>query len=127
MPISKDRFEEIRNEENGGVGSVRGTDPAKILNFLREHADKAFTQDENAKWTDAKQTTVQLTLVRLWERGRVDHHGNYWRISDHDQSVDAATGHAGTTLAAHEDDDETPWRRDWNEIAVDPREHRSER
>ncbi len=124
MPISKDRFEEIGQEDNNGP--TPETNPARILSFLREHADKAFTQSEIAARTDVKAGSVGPTLVRLRERGRVDHHGTYWRVSDHDLSVDAASTHSGATLDAHEDEDETPQMGEWEAHAVDPRTHRDE-
>lgn len=123
MPISQDRFEELGDD---GDGPTPGTNAAKILEFLRANADKAFTQSEIAAATEVTPGSVGPTLVRLRERGRVDHRGKYWRVSDHDQSVDAATGHAATALAARERDDETPAMDDWQEHAVDPRDHRDE-
>lgn len=123
MPISKDRFEEIEGDSDG---PRPGTNAAKILAFLRKHSEKAFTQTEIADATDVKAGSVGPTLVRLRDRGRVDHQANYWRVSDHDQRVDAATGHSSTALAAREDDDETPQMETWQDHAVDPREHRDE-
>lgn len=125
MPISNDRFEEMGN---GGDGDdlTPGTNAAKILEFLRQHPDKAFTQSEIAEKTGVKTGSVGPTLVRLRDRGRVDHRGNYWRVSDHDRSIDAATGHTVATLSAHEGDDETPQMEMWQEHAVDPRIHRDE-
>ncbi len=121
MPISKERFE---NLDDDGDGLRPGTNAAKILRFLREHSDQAFTQGEIAEETDVKPGSVGPTLVRLRDCGRVDHRGTYWRISEHDQSVDAATEHAGSVLASRESDDETPRMAEWQEHAVDPRERR---
>jgi transcription initiation factor IIE alpha subunit len=119
MPISADRFEEIDNEE----GQPRPeTNAARILEFLEEHAHEAFTQTEIAEATKVKRGSVGPTLVRLRERGRVDHRGQYWRISDHDRSVDAATIHASEVAASHE---EAPFEYDeWQQYAADPREQR---
>ena len=119
MPISADRFEEINDD---GADPRPGTNADKILTFLEEHADQAFTQTEIAEATDVKRGSVGPTLVRLREHGRVDHRGRYWRISDHDRSIDAATAHASDVAASHE---ETPFEYDeWQEYAVDPREQR---
>lgn len=123
MPISKDQFEEIGDDEDGPAPE---TNAARILEFLQAHPDKAFTQSEIAQATEVKTGSVGPTLVRLRERGRVDHRGKYWRVSDHDRSVDATTGHAAATLAARETDEETPWMEEWQEHAVDPRDHRDE-
>lgn len=125
MPISKDRFEELKNDKDGN-DPTPGTNAAKILEFLRNHPDKAFTQSEIADQTDVKPGSVGPTLVRLRERGRVDHRGNYWRVSDHDESVEATTGHAASVLTTRERDEETPQMEEWQEHAVDPREYRDE-
>jgi hypothetical protein len=123
MPISKDRFEEIGDSDDG---PTPGTNAAKSREFLRTHPEKAFTQSEIADATNVKSGSVGPTLVRLRERGRVEHRGNYWAVSDHDEGVDAATGHAAAALAAREADEETPEMDEWQEHAVDPRDHRDE-
>lgn len=123
MPISKDRFEEIGDGEDG---PTPGTNAAEILGFLRDHPDKAFTQSEIADATEVKAGSIGPTLVRLRERGRVDHRGKYWRVSDHDQSLDATARHASAALAERETDEETPEMAEWQEHAVDPRDHRDE-
>lgn len=119
MPISADRFEAIDDEDDG---PSPGTNAYEILTFLRQHADKAFTQSEIVEATDVTAGSVGPTLVRLRERGRVDHRGKYWRISDYERSVDAAVSHADAVAASHEDD---PFPDDeWQDHAVDPRERR---
>ncbi len=120
MPISTDRFEEL--PEDRGAGPAPGTNAAEILSFLRDNPEKAFTQSEIAAETDVKPGSVGPTLVRLRERGRVDHRGTYWRVSDHDRSVDAATDLSAATASRREGDDETPSYDEWQEHAVDPRE-----
>jgi len=124
VPISKDQFEEM---SEGGDEPAPGTNAAKILDFLRDHPDEAFTQSEIADATEVKAGSVGPTLVRLRERGRVDHRGTYWRISDHDRSLDAAVGHATDALASRETDGETPRMSEWRDHAVDPRERRDDR
>ncbi len=123
MPISNDRFEELGSKESTLTPE---TNAARILDFLRVHPDKAFTQSEIAAKTEVKSGSVGPTLVRLRERGRVDHRGTYWRVSDHERSLDASTGHAATVSAYRETDDETPVMADWQEHAVDPRTTRDE-
>lgn len=120
MPISADRFEAI----DDGDGPSSGTNAARILAYLREHPDRAFTQSEIADETEVTAGSVGPTLVRLRERGRVDHRGNYWRVSDHDRSLDAAASQGAATLAERETEEETPEMAAWQEHAVDPREHR---
>lgn len=119
MPISAERFEELDGDDPSP-----GTHAASILTFLRAHPDKAFTQSEIAAETDLKQGSVGPTLVRLRDRGRVDHRGHYWRVSDHERSLDAASAHASDALAEREGDAETPRMEAWQDHAADPREHR---
>lgn len=123
MPISKDQFEEMGDDGNG---PTPGTNAATILDFLRDNPDKAFTLSEIADETGIKRGSVGPTLVRLRKQGRVDHRGKYWRVSDHEQGIDAATNHAATALSSRETDDETPQIEEWQEHAVDPRDHRDE-
>ena len=118
VPISTDQFEDL---PESGDGPRPGTNAAEILEFLRRYSDRAFTQSEIAAETDVKPGSVGPTLVRLRERGRVDHRANYWRISDHERSVDAATAHAAASASRHEDD-EVPSYEEWQAHAVDPRE-----
>lgn len=124
MPITGDRFEELDGDEE--EGPTPGTNAATILSFLREHPDKAFTQSEIAEATDVTAGSVGPTLVRLRERGRVDHRGTYWRVSDHDRSVDASAGQAAAAMAEREAEEETPRMAAWQEHAVDPRDQRDE-
>jgi len=124
VPISKDQFEEMSDD---GDDSAPGTNAARIREFLRDRPDEAFTQSEIADATEVKAGSVGPTLVRLRERGRVDHRGTYWRISDHDRSLDAAAGHATAALASRETDEETPRMSEWGDHAVDPRERRDDR
>lgn len=125
MPINQDRFEELGGD-SGEDSPTPGTNAAKILSFLRSHPDKAFTQSEIASETGVKTGSVGPTLVRLRERGRVDHRGKYWRVSDHDEAVSAATGHAAAAIAVRETDGERPQMNEWQAHAVDPRNHRDE-
>lgn len=110
MPISKDRFEAMDDE---GDRPTPGTNAAKILQFLRTHPDKAFTQSEITDGTGVTPGSVGPTLVRLREAGRVDHRGTYWCISDQERTMDGATGHTSTSMTADEGPDDTPTLDDW--------------
>lgn len=125
MPIGADRFEEMGGERDEDTPTP-GTNEATILEFLRAHPEQAYTQSEIAEATEVKAGSVGPTLVRLRDRGRVDHRGTYWRVSDHDRSVDVAPGHAAAALAGRESEGETPLMETWKEHAVDPRDHRDE-
>jgi transcription initiation factor IIE alpha subunit len=124
VPISSDRFDEIGDTNDSSLSPE--TNAAKVLAFLRTHRNKAFTQSEIADETDVKRGSIGPTLVRLRETGRVDHRGHYWRISDHEESVETATGHTSTTLSVRESHEETPQMKEWKDNAVDPRTHRDE-
>lgn len=119
MPISTDRFERI--DEDADAPSP-GTNADEILSFLGANDDKAFTQSEIAEATGVKRGSVGPTLVRLRESGRVDHRGKYWRISDHERSLEDAVGQSGAVAASYEA--ESFEYDEWREHAVDPREHR---
>lgn len=119
MPISTDQFEQLDDEVDSPSA---GTNADKILSFLDANAEKAYTQSEIAEATGVKRGSVGPTLVRLRESGRVDHRGTYWRISDHERSLDAAVGHTDGAAASHET--ETLDFDAWQEHGVDPRENR---
>jgi len=125
MPISKDQFEEI-DEDESGTKPTPGTNPAKVLDFLRANPSEAFTRSEISEATGIPDGSIGPTLVRLREQGRVDHRGHYWRVSDHEESIGAATNHASSVLEAREDDEETPNMDEWQDNAEDPREKRNE-
>jgi hypothetical protein len=109
MPISGDRFEDIDDE-----GPTPGTNAHAILSFLASNPEQAFTQSEIAAATDVTRGSVGPTLVRLRERGRVDHRGTYWRVADAaTESADAATESADAAAepadaAAEPADDDGP-------------------
>lgn len=118
MPIGADQFEDIDDEAD----LQPGTNGYEIVSFLASNPEQAFTQSEIAAEIDVPRGSVGPTLVRLREDGRVDHRGTYWRISDHERSVRAASDHAGATAASRET--ESFDYESWQEHAVDPREFR---
>jgi hypothetical protein len=118
MPISADQFDKIDDDS----GPTPGTNAHEILSFLESHLDLAFSQSEIAETTGVTRGSLGPTLVRLREAGRVDHRGNYWRVSDHVQSVDAAMGHAAEVAASHEN--ESMAYDEWQDHAVDSRKDR---
>ena len=94
----------------------------EILSFLDEHADKAFTQGEIAKSTSVTSGSIGPMLVRLRDRGRLEHKGKYWRSSDDVQSLDAAVTH-GDAVATSRENERSAYD-EWQDHAVDPREQR---
>lgn len=82
MPISIDRFED---EPADILDLQEGTQPYRILHFLAEHSDQAFTQREIHEATDIKRGSVGAVLSRLEDRGLVRHRGRYWAITEDDR------------------------------------------
>lgn len=119
MPIGADRFEAI---DDDGDEPGPGTNAQAILSVLRAHPETAFTRSEIADATDVPVNSVGPTLVRLRDRGHVDHRGQYWRVSDHDRGLDAAVDQSAATAAARES--ESFDRESWRAHAVDPRDER---
>ena len=82
MPIGIDRFEE---EPADVLDLQEGTQPYRILRFLAEHSDQAFTQTEVHEATGIKRGSVGAALSRLEDRGLVRHRGRYWAIGKDDR------------------------------------------
>lgn len=82
MPIGIDRFED---EPTAALDLEEGTQPYRILRFLAEHDDQAFTQGELYEATGIKRGSVGAVLSRLGDRGLVRHRGRYWAIADDDR------------------------------------------
>ena len=79
MPIEIDAFEtatedELREPTNG----------ERVLRFLLDHRDKAFTPVEIAEGAEVKRNSVGTVLRRLEDRDLVRHKGDYWAIGEED-------------------------------------------
>ena len=82
MPINIDRFD----DEPGDVLDLQeGTQPYRLLQFLAEHSDQAFTQTELHEATGIKRGSVGAVLSRLEDRSLVRHRGRYWAIGKDDR------------------------------------------
>ena len=83
MEISSVGDSDHFDEEPADVLDLKeGTHPYRILQFLAENDDQAFTQTEIHEATDIKRGSVGAALSRLEERGLVRHHGRYWAIGE---------------------------------------------
>jgi predicted transcriptional regulator of viral defense system len=82
MPIGIDRFEA---GTDGVLDVTEGSQPYRILQFLAEHDDQAFTQTELHEATGIKRGSVGAVLSRLEDRGLVRHRGRYWAIATDDR------------------------------------------
>lgn len=78
MPISMDDFEETDRD----ALDIRGGNKRKILAYLLENDDNAFTAAEIADATDVSENSVSPVLSRLRAEGLVRHRGRYWAITD---------------------------------------------
>ena len=94
VPISIDRFDEEPTEV---LDLQEGTQPYRVLRFLAEHNEQAFTQTEIHEATDIKRGSVGAVLSRLEDRGLVRHRGRYWAIGTDDRLASyAAQTQAGS-------------------------------
>lgn len=76
MPISIDEF------ESGETPGADLSTAERVVGFLAENDDKAFTRGEIAEALDADPNTVGTNLSRLKKRGLVRHRDRYWAITD---------------------------------------------
>ena len=100
MPISIDDFDE---EPADALDLNEGTQPYRILQFLAENNDQAFTQTEIHEATDIKRGSVGAVLSRLEDRGLVRHRGRYWAIAADDRLATYAA-QRGASSASTDDD-----------------------
>lgn len=118
MPIPKDEFESIENEDTPDLSS--DTTQGKIYGFLLRNADRAFRQREIVDAVDVPEGSVGPTLKRLEESGLVEHRGRFWAVSDAEHAVASAGVLSAATADATDGgfgDDEI---EEWMETAVDP-------
>ena len=88
MPIDIDTFTEASTEELSGI-----TNAEKVIRFLYQNRDKAFTPSEIAEGTGVKKTSISTVLRRLKEREFVQHKGDYWALGDEERVQDAYRFH----------------------------------
>lgn len=101
MPIDIGRFNEASME---ALDIREGTQPHRILLFLAENHDQAFTQTEIHEATDIKRSSVGAVLSRLQDRGLVRHKGRYWAIAEEDRLASYAAqtnASSGSTTDAY--------------------------
>ena len=88
MPIDIETFTQASNEELTEV-----TNAEKVVRFLAQNNDKAFTPAEIAAGTDVKRTSISTVLRRLKNRQLVQHKGDYWAIGEEERVRDAFQFH----------------------------------
>lgn len=100
MPIEIDRFDEKPED----IFSLQeGSQPYRILEFLAENDDKAFTQTEIAERTGIKRGSVGAALSRLDDRGLVRHKGRYWAIAEDDRLASYAAQQGASSASTRDD------------------------
>ena len=100
MPINIDQFDDEPTEV---LDIQEGTQPSRVLKFLAEHDDQAFTQTEVHEATGIKRGSVGAVLSRLEDRGLVRHRGRYWAIGEDDRLASYAA-QTGASSASTTDD-----------------------
>jgi DNA-binding IclR family transcriptional regulator len=100
MPINIDRFDEEPTEV---LYLQEGTQSYRILQFLAEHDDQAFTQTEIHEATEIKRGSVGAVLSRLEDRGLVRHRGRYWAIGEDDRLASYAAQTQASSASTTDD------------------------
>lgn len=117
MPISIDQFE---SETEDTLDITEGTQPYRILTFLAERPDQAFTQTEIHEETGINRGSVGAVLSRLEDRGLVRHKGTYWAIGDDDRLASfAAQRLSRKSLAKHYGSDRYAENNGWEDELPD--------
>jgi len=114
VPIDIDTFESTPPER---LRSDEETNADRVMRFLAEHPDQAFTQSEIRDATGVKAGSISVVLSRLEDRDLVRHKGNYWALGE-DEAVAAYTGMLESTRAANERSGEEDMA-EWLEHVVD--------
>lgn len=100
MPINIDQLDEEPSEV---LSLKEGTHPSRILTFLAENDDQAFTQTEIHEATGIKRGSVGAALSRLEDRGLVRHRGRYWAIGEDDRLASYAAQTKASSASTTDD------------------------
>lgn len=100
VPIRIDDFED---QPDAALDLQEGTQPYRILAFLADHEEQAFTQSDLHEATGITRGSVGAVLSRLEDRGLVRHRGRYWAIGEDDRLA-AFAAQAGASSTSATDD-----------------------
>lgn len=100
MPIGIDEFDD---EPDAVLDLEAGGNPARIVRFLADHDDQAFTQTEIHERTGIPRGSVGTTLSRLEARGLVRHRGRYWAIAEDDRLASYAAQQGASSGSTTDD------------------------
>jgi len=118
MPIPKDEFDSIEDEDTPDLSS--DTTQGRIYRFLLRNAERAFRQREIIDAVGVPEGSVGPTLRRLEDHGLVEHRGRFWAVSDAEHAVATAGALSAAAVDATDGgfgDDEI---EEWMETAVEP-------
>lgn len=100
MPIAIDDFESQPEEL---LDLDKGTHAYKVVKFLADNSDKAFTPKELSGETGVKKGSIGAVLSRLEERGLVRHKGKYWAIVEDDRLASFTAVVEGSSASVNDD------------------------
>lgn len=100
MPISIDQFDEDPPEV---LDLQEGTNAYRVIQFLAENDDQAFTQTEIHEETGIKRGSVGAVLSRLEDRSLVRHRGRYWAIGEDDRLASYAAQTQASSASTNDD------------------------
>lgn len=120
MPISKDEFRGIDEDETAMLDLSPDTTQGKLYRFLLVNADKAFRQREIIDAVDIPKGSVGPTLKRLEQHGLVEHRDRFWALADAEHAIASAGLHGAATAdeidGGFTDEDVEAWM----DTAVEP-------
>lgn len=100
MPIGIDQFDD---EPVAALDLQAGTHPYRLVQFLANHDEQAFTQTELHEATGIKRGSVGAALSRLEDRGLVRHRGRYWAIAEDDRLASYAAQTQASSESVNDD------------------------
>lgn len=112
MPISRDEFE----ASSKTLDLSEGSDYRRVLSFLDQHADRAYTRSEIADETGISEECVGSVLTHLEAQKLVVHRGNHWAVDEHRIGSLAGMSHG---FAVAEERYPPEDKEAWDEYAVE--------
>ena len=100
MPIEIDEFETQPSEI---LEIDEDTQAYKVLKFLAENSDKAFTHKEIHEELGIKKGSIGTVLSRLEEQNLVRHKGKYWAIIEDDRLASFTAMTQGSSTSVQDD------------------------
>ncbi|MFB6181191.1 MAG: MarR family transcriptional regulator [Candidatus Nanohalobium sp.] len=100
MPIAIDEFE---SQPEKVLNLDESSQAYKVLEFLAENPDKAFTPKEIGRETGIKKGSIGTVLSRLEDRNFVRHKGKYWAIVEDDRLASFAAMTQGSSASVNDD------------------------